>query len=169
MTQVFLQPASSAIAQRHYSNTIKQSVSTSRIMPYLTPIQKAGLQDQLGKPTLRIWGVAPGKRGTGGQAWQRLQPGDIGLFARTGSYFAKCRLVGKLQSAALARHLWPSPAGTQTWEYTYLVDDVRAIDIPYLEFNKATGSDPERVPLGFAILNAGQAAAAIAAFELTAP
>jgi hypothetical protein len=166
MAQVFLQPASSTAAQRHYSNTIMQPVKTTRVVPYLTPNQKAELHEQLEKPALRIWGVAPGKRGTGGQLWQRLQPGDIGLFAKTGRYFAKCRLTGKVQSPALARHLWPSTEGTQTWEYIYFVDEVRAIDIPYLEFNRATDSDPERVPLGFAILNPEQGAAAIAAFQL---
>src|SRR5687767_3672268 len=73
---------------------------------------------------------------------------------------------GRQQSAALARHLWPSMEGTQTWEYIYLVDDVRAIEISYSEFNRATGSDPDRVPLGFIILNPEQAAAATTAFEL---
>lgn len=48
----------------------------------------------------------------------------------------------------------------------YAVDDVRAIDITYEQFNRATGSHPERVPLGFTILNAEQSHAAILAFQL---
>lgn len=100
------------------------------------------------------------------QRWQRLQPGDIGLFARSGRYYAKCRLTGKVHSAARARHLWRSPAGTQTWEYIYSLNNVRAVDIPYREFNRAAGSDPDRVPIGFVILNPEPGAAAIAAFGL---
>ena len=170
MPQVFLQPASGAPARQHYRDTVENPVPVARLNERLSPAQSDALRGVLaGRSAVQIWGLRAGADGRGERGWNMLNSGDIGLFARTGRYFSRCRLIGKVHSVNLSNELWPQPQGGRPFEYAYFIDAVRAIDIPYETFNAAIGAAPNRVPLGFAILRPGQAAAAINAFRLAAP
>ena len=165
-SQVFLQPASSPAAQRHYRDTIENSIPTRLIGSLLSPQQRSEIGDLLDRlSAVRVWGIGQGARGHGANAWTRLQNDDIGLFARQNRYFSSCRVIGKVRSAGLGERLWGRMEGGQTWEFIYFLDRLFAIDIPYAEFNRVIGAAENMVPLGFRILPPGQAAAAIGHFR----
>jgi hypothetical protein len=166
-TQVFLQPAASEAARRHFRDTVQNPVDVARIRRFLTAQQERDLHLLLESTSaLRVWGVTPGRRGAGSTKWNRLNSGDVGLFARAGRYFAKCRVLGKVRNASLAQQLWPHPEGGQTWECIYFLSALNEIDITYKELNRAAGYDPNKIPMGFDVLTVIRSAPIIETFRL---
>jgi hypothetical protein len=54
--------------------------------------------------------------------WQRIQPGDVALFARESRIIASATVSHKAHNPQLARELWDVDEDGDTWEYLYFLD-----------------------------------------------
>jgi hypothetical protein len=67
---------------------------------------------------------------------------------------------------AFADALWHRDSEDRTWEYTYALDEVRPIDIPYTELNLVVGYKPNNVVQGVSVLDEEKSERAFEAFGL---
>ena len=49
--------------------------------------------------------------------------------------------------------MWNYNNKGDTWEYVYFIDEVKSLDIPYIEFNRVVGYADNFVIQGFNILD----------------
>jgi hypothetical protein len=166
MSRVALQPAGSAGADAHYADTVASPSLLSDMVPSL----EASVVDQLQKlyPSgqVPVWGVTPGNKNVNVKKWERLEKGDVTLFARKGFVFASAIVSLKLHNAELARSLWGVDENGETWEYIYFLDEVRGHGIPYEKLNIAAGYSPNNIIQGFNVLDEVKSEAIINAFDL---
>ena len=76
--------------------------------------------------------------------------------------------VYSLLSTPMIEHLWNFDGNGMTWEYMYALDEVRDLNIPYLDFNNAVGYAPNYVIQGFSVLDETKSEAFLDAFDLRA-
>ena len=147
---MILQPAGNADAREHYLDTGQVTVSLDAVKHHLTAGQTARINEVYPSGLFRCWGVTPSKTNIG--KWERIQTGDVTLFARQGKIFGKATTTMKFHNRALAQELWKTNKEGDTWEYMYFLDEVEKLDVPYLEFNKIIGYEPNYVIQGFNVL-----------------
>ncbi len=120
------------------------------VKEYLTSTQIESLLQIYPSGEFRCWGVTPSKINV--SKWNRIQPGDVTLFARQGRIFGRATTTIKFHNQNLATHLWKTNKEGATWEYMYFLDEVDDLDVPYSEFNKIIGYEPNYVIQGFNVL-----------------
>ena len=167
MTSVIVQPCSSPVSQQHYADTIARPVMFSSYATLISPHDLVRLKELFPGGAAAMWGVVPGERDANVGRYQRMQAGDVALFSRQGSFFSCGTVALLLRSAALAEALWGRDTKGRTWEYMYVLDEVRPVQIPYPEFNNAVGYKPSFVPQGFDVLREQQSLAALDHFPLS--
>jgi len=153
MSLVVLQPTANSEGTEHYRQTIVSPVRESEWQPHVTPEVAARLAGSFPDGAVPFWGVTEGDKGRNRTKWQRINPGDVVLFAREGSYFAMGVVALPFENEALAEALWQRNANGETWKYMYAVDEVRDVAIPYIELNPVMGYESAYVPQGFNVLN----------------
>ena len=153
MSLVVLQPTANSEGTEHYRQTIVSPVRQSEWQPHVTPEVAARLSGSFPDGAVPFWGVTEGDKGRNRTKWQRINPGDVVLFAREGSYFAMGVVALPFENEALAEALWQRNAAGETWKYMYAVDEIRDVAIPYIELNPVMGYEPAYVPQGFNVLN----------------
>lgn len=158
MSLVVLQPTANSEGTEHYRQTIVSPVRESEWQPHVTPEVAARLSGSFPDGAVPFWGVTEGDKGRNRTKWQRINPGDVVLFAREGSYFAMGVVALPFENEALAEALWQRNANGETWKYMYAVDEVRDVAIPYIELNPVMGYESAYVPQGFNVLNAEKSA-----------
>lgn len=77
-----------------------------------------------------------------------MERGDWVLFYSQGVFTFAGRVLLREHSAAVARRLWGEEAG-QTWEYLYLLDEVRRVEIPRQLALKSLGYGQRFYPIKF--------------------
>lgn len=167
MAQVILQPSGSPDARQHYSDTITRPVSLAVIAQHVPAADVAILQTLFPEGVAPTWGVVPGDNEGNRKKWERVENGDILLFAGSGAVRANGVVVHKLHSVALATQLWGRDEDGETWEYVYFIDQVEDCNIPYQEFNAAAGYKVNNVIQGFQVLDGEKSARILAALDLT--
>ena len=115
MTSVILQPAAGPDAQQHYRDTMESPVALSRIQPHVSASVMADLTTSGSGGGVRVWGVTP----SGESKWNRIQPGDLVLFAGHGRFFASAQVIATAHSWGLADDLWGDDDDGRRWEFTY--------------------------------------------------
>lgn len=166
MSRVALQPAGSAGANKHYADTVASPVKLDGMVRYLSSSVIEQLRKIYPSGSAAVWGVTPGNKGVNIGKWERLEPGDVTLFARKGYVFASAVVSLKLHNADLARSLWGEDEVGETWEYVYFLDEVKGHQIPYEALNTAAGYAPNNVIQGFNVLDEAKSDAIINAFDL---
>ena len=153
MSLVVLQPTANSEGTEHYRQTIVSPVRESEWQPHVTSEVAARLSGSFPDGAVPFWGVTEGDKGRNRTKWQRINPGDVVLFAREGSYFAMGVVALPFENEALAEALWQRNAAGETWKYMYAVDEIRDVAIPYIELNPVMGYESAYVPQGFNVLN----------------
>ena len=157
MAKVILQPTSNAAAKTNLTRTIDQPVVLSEHREVLgadyTPL--AAL---FPTGSCAMWGITPSKVKIGQHA--RMDSGDAVLFAKDGRFFLIGTVAYTWRSETLARRLWGQDDNGQTWELMYALDDLRDIEMPYAEFNRAVGYAENNVPQGFTVVSDERSAGA---------
>ena len=150
MNNLILQPAGNADAREHYLNSVNESISIDSILNHLSSEQAQLLYEVYPSGKFKCWGVTPSN--TNINKWNRVQSGDVTLFARQGKIFAKATTTVKFQNRALALELWKTNKAGDTWEYMYFLDEVEELEVPYSVFNKIIGYEDNYVIQGFNVL-----------------
>ncbi|HET8991830.1 MAG TPA: hypothetical protein VFN31_02230, partial [Candidatus Saccharimonadales bacterium] len=112
MSLVALQPAGDVDANQHYEDTIVNPVSIEKIRPYVSEQIVQHLNELYPSKRIPTWGVTPGNKGVNIGKWERLQSGDLTLFARKGRVYASGVVSLKIRNSALSQALWGNKQGT---------------------------------------------------------
>jgi hypothetical protein len=124
------------------------------------------LERVYGSSLVPVWGVKPGGSRVHVPKWQRIQAGDIALFASESRIVASASVSHKTHSPQLAQELWDVDEDGDTWEYLYFLDELRPQQISVGVFNAAAGYAPNNRIQGFNVLNEQRSATILAAFGL---
>jgi hypothetical protein len=168
MTQIVLQPSADATARAHYADTISRPVVLSHVYSLLSTPMIEHLEGLFPSGSAAMWGVTPGKNGVNIRKWEKVELGALVLFAANGRIFGSGIVAAKFHNRELAEHLWNFDANGMTWEYMYALDEVRDLNIPYLDFNNSVGYAPNYVIQGFNVLDETKSKAFLDAFDLRA-
>jgi len=164
MSKIILQPAGDRDGSEHFFDTIVNSVPLQRIRQHVSNTEYEILKDIYPSGDCKVWGVTPG--GNNITKWNRIEVGDVTLFARKKRIFASAVTTFKLHNRRLAAELWDYNDNGQTWEYIYFLDQLKSHDISYLEFNRAVGYADNYIIQGFNVLRDDQSANVLYAFDL---
>jgi len=165
MARVILQPYADKAARKHFVDTIDNPVPLSLIQQYLpeSAFQKLALLS--GENSIPVWGVTPGREGVNIGKWQKVEPGDVVLFARQRAIRASAVVMFKVQAKTLAENLWGTDNVGQTWEYVYFLKDVKEHLISVETFNAAASYESNNNIQGFSVLTEEKSADILSAFN----
>ena len=164
MSNIILQPSSNKDAREHYVDTIANPVKLEFIRDYIDFKDFNKLKEIYPSGNCKIWGVTPSKINF--NKWKRIKTGDITLFSKKGKIYSSATTTYKLHSKDLAVNLWNYNNKGQTWEYIYFIDEVKNLDIPYIEFNRVVGYADNYIIQGFNILDDDKSKKIINGFDL---
>lgn len=163
--QVALQPTSNKDSRKHYADTIARPVPLERIRKVDSSLA-SDLEAGGAVNSVLMWGVTPGSGDVNKKKWERLNEGDIALFARDGGIISSARVCAKTHSEELAVELWNRNKKGETWEYIYFVEDLKPQSIPYATLNAAAGYKSTNKIQGFDVLDIAISGAVIAGLKL---
>jgi hypothetical protein len=163
---VILQPAGDPDARQHYADTIAAPVSQERLARFLTDDDLRVLAETYGERPVPTWGVTPGGGNDNKTKWDRIQPGDITLMARSSEIFVSAVVTYKAHNASLARDLWGEDENGATWEYLYFLDEIKPRSISVADLNPIVGYAPRARVQAFNVLNEQQSLEVLATIEL---
>jgi len=152
MGKVILQPAGNRDAREHYNDTIKNPVSLTKISQYVSSDELNVLKNIYSNNAC-VWGVTPGKKLINKNKWDKIVRGDTALFSKDGHIFASGTVTYKIHNENLALDLWGKDANEQTWEYVFFLDEIKQLNISYLEFNRSIGYSDNFVIQAFSVLD----------------
>lgn len=166
MAVVVLQPTSNRDARQHYVDTITNPVNFEQHRNLLDADDYSTLEELFPSRSAPMWGVTPAVNGRNIARFQRAMVGSLVLFSGGGQIFAAGTIAHKMHNHALARTLWGEDSRGLTWEYMYVLDEVRQVGIPYAAFNGAVGYQPNFVIQGFSVLGEDRSRQFLEAFDL---
>lgn len=166
MNSLILQPAGNKVAYKHYLDTILKPVPQEKFSRFIEPSIMTRIKEYYGNNPVPIWGVTPGKTNSNVVKWEKVQPGDITIFSKNKSIFSSGVVTLKFRSSKLAQSLWGKTEDGETWEYIYLLDDIRNLHINYVDFNKLVGYKENYIIQGFNVLAEEKSSAFIDYFDL---
>ncbi len=159
MTRIIVQPTGSPGAREHYRDTIASPVPFEDFAGVVGEDLRA-LAEVFPSGEAAIWGVTPGRSNV--TKWERIEVGDLVLFAAKKTLFARGVVRHKFHNVAFAEALWGRDEEARTWEYMYAVDEVRTLDLTYVTLNRAVGYAENNVFQGFQVLDEEKSARAFA-------
>jgi hypothetical protein len=148
---IVLQPAGSKSAKEHYFQTVANLVDLQTCDKFLSSEVLNRLI--LAHPTNKaaMWGVEPSSVNT--NKWNKVSEGNLVLFSSDGRIHTSGVVSTKFNSRELASQLWGTTSDGNTWSLMYSLDEIRTLNISYLEFNKVVGYEPNYVIQGFNVLD----------------
>jgi hypothetical protein len=145
MSNLFLVPAGDPPARMNFERTVRRRIP-DRDLDLLDP-DLASLARSI-PAGVRAWGTKAGEGDRHVGTWNRMERGDWVLFSFDGFFPVAARVLARKRSTAMAARLWGEDDG-ETWEYMYLLDEVRQVDIPRLALNERLGYRPGNHVQGF--------------------
>lgn len=103
--RVILQPAGMSAATTHFVDTIENLVPIDQISPFVTKALEEKLRSHGVDDHVAVWGVQAGHQEVNVGKWDRMSPGDVALFGRSGKIISYATVIGKIHSAELAVEL----------------------------------------------------------------
>jgi hypothetical protein len=149
---LILQPTSNKDSREHYLNTILNLVSIEKFREFVDPSVFSKILDYYKTNPIAVWGVTRGVRNLNVNKWMRIKAGDSALFYANKKIIASATVTMKFLSKELATELWGQNEHGSTWEYIYLLDEVRFLEIPIEEFNRLMGYKVNYIIQGFNVL-----------------
>jgi len=126
--------------EEHYTETIQKGVQLKDLSDFVSENKKKEIADVYGERTVRLWGAKPGERNI--RNWKEMKRGDSILIYRNKKIEYVAKITIKLHNKPLAKELWGQEDGV-TWEYIYLLDDLRKVDMALEDFNELLGYSKE--------------------------
>jgi hypothetical protein len=166
MAHVILQPSANQDARQHYVDTIQTPVAFHQYSDLISLEVLNQLNTLFPEGAAPMWGVTPGTKGVNISKFNRAGIGDVVLFAAEGRIFGSGTVAIKFHNAALAARLWDFDAKGRTWEYMYALDEIRALDISYADFNAVVGYKENNVIQGFTVMDEEKSAAFLDSYDL---
>ena len=124
--KVFLAPRSNETSYDNFLSTIEHGVDFSTVAPHL---DKDGTMLLRHQSKLFAWGNKETKKAS----WDKMEPGDLVLFYRRGTFVCAGRLFYKQHSKALGLSLWPPKPGDKPWSCVFFLKDITPINLPLSE------------------------------------
>lgn len=131
MNHIIVQPCGSPEAQKHFKNTIYNSVDLSIIRDLLSETDLNNLKEIYPDGKAQIWGVKPANQ----SRWNKLNKGDTVLFSGNNIIFMSATVTYKINNRKLAEKLWGIDED-DSWELIYFIDELKNQQIPYKVFNE---------------------------------
>ena len=148
---VFLVPAAAPPARANLEETMRKRVPLHRLAGLSA---KSVSRARTVVDGVRAWGTQPGASNLNVATWEAMEPSDWVLFYSEGRFPAAGRVLLREHSQEVATELWGTDGTGQTWEYLYLIDEVRWIEAPRLAVLKAlTYEKPRFYPRKFIRVN----------------
>ncbi|WP_426332677.1 DUF3427 domain-containing protein [Paenibacillus silvae] len=151
MTQILLQPAASDKPLEHFEKTIHQKVTQEVLSEFLTEEQLSQVQLIYGEDNVPVWGVIKSADLSNKRQWDKVQKGDIALFAGK-TIYASGVITLKLHNIDLAKKLWPDTEFP--FEYIYFLDNIIEQNISKKELNSLIGYSINNPIQKFTVLDA---------------
>lgn len=126
MSNLFIAPAAGPEAQKHLDATVRQRVPLAALDGLSETALKLAAEAPDG---VAAWGTRPGRNNVNVGTWLSMDPGDWVLFYFERQFPLCGRVLVREQSSIAADRLWGSD-DSGTWEYMYLLDELREIDVP---------------------------------------
>jgi hypothetical protein len=151
MRNIFLlyMPPGNAEAMVHYQDTIRNKVEFERIAPHVSEPVGRKLQQLFGNNRIAVWGSrgGPGNRRT----FDRMNDGDEVLILEGRTIRLLGRVAAKVVNPALSVELWKNIRGetTEGWNLIYFIANAKEINLPFAEFSRLLGYEPDYLPQGF--------------------
>jgi len=143
-------PPGNTEAMVHYQDTIRNKIAFDRIAPHVSSSLGRKLQQVFGPNRIAVWGSrgGPGNRRT----FDRMNEGDEVLILEGRTIRLLGRIAAKVISPRLSVELWKNLRGESTagWDLIYFIANPKEIDLPFVEFSKLLGYEPDYLPQGFA-------------------
>ncbi|CAK8584788.1 HNH endonuclease [Priestia megaterium] len=152
MSKVILQPTGSAVAKLNYQTSVLNTVELKLLRKYLSKKEVIYLENIYGNCGVPVWGVIAGVGNRNKKYWERINEGDVALFAGNNKIFSSATITHKLYNKQLAIELWGWKEGV-TWECIYFLDEIRHHNIRIQEFNRLLGYKLDNPIRGFRILD----------------
>jgi hypothetical protein len=102
MPKLILQPCGRGAAADHYAHTVEMQVSLTRLKPFLTGTQFEELGSMSPDGKVATWGVTPGDSSVNRTKWERIEAGDIALFASEGRIFSAGTVITKIAQRSIS-------------------------------------------------------------------
>ena len=148
---VILQPTANKIAKEHFNITITNGVPLEIIREYVDEEDYEWLCEAYPDRIARVWGIKDGKLNV--NKYDRIDYGDIVLFAADNEIFMSGKIILKNQNRELALRLWGTDLDNNAWKNMYFLTDLREQSVPYTIFNNVVGYDINARIQGFTVLD----------------
>ncbi|BFI99902.1 MAG: hypothetical protein PME_23380 [Priestia megaterium] len=152
MSKVILQPTGNAIAKLNYQTSVLNTVELNLLKQYLSQKEVTYLENIYGNYGVPVWGVTVGVNNRNKKQWERINEGDIALFAGKNKIFSSATITYKLHNKQLAIELWGCKEGV-TWECIYFLDEIKHHNIRTQDFNHLLGYALDNPIRGFRVLD----------------
>lgn len=166
MPLVILQPFANKDSREHYVNTIEKKVPIAIIEKFVDNDLANKIKSFYSTGEIAVWGVTPGGNGVNVKKWDRINPGDLTMFSANKQISLVGTVTFKFRSKELANLLWGCDSKNQTWEYIYLLDETKIVDIKLEEFNRIVGYANNFIIQGFNVLDEEKSEKVLTNFEL---
>ncbi|PAW28040.1 HNH endonuclease [Peribacillus simplex] len=113
-----------------------------------------------------MWGVTAGKNNLKVNKWNKIQAADLTFFSANRMLYSYGFITFKLHNEKLAQHLWGNNSEGQTWEYIYLLDEIRELDIPISKLIEIVGYKENYLIQRFTVLDEDKSNALFSYFDL---
>lgn len=164
MTQVILQPASGVHPTEHYRETIEKPVPLERIRPHISDELFVTLKGLYPEGRALVWGAIPGVQNT--PKWDRMQTGAIVLFYKDKKFISSAQLTLKTRNSQLARELWKTRKGGETWELVFFLKDLHQENLPYTNLQKTIAFGPRLMLRALTVLDPARSETVLDRFTL---
>lgn len=162
MQKIILQPCGNVVARKNYEKTISSYVNLADIKCYLSAAQTELISNNCPDGKVHIWGVEDRDNFRNFKKWQRINAGDVAIFAWEKVLRSRGIVIGKFENIDLSMRLWNDGA----YKNIYLLGEMEIIDIPYEIFNKSVGYSKKNPVRSFQVLNEKKSALALVELAL---
>jgi hypothetical protein len=142
-------PPGNREAMVHYEDTIVKRVPLSRFSPFISDNLRNRLIGIFGPNPIAVWGSVAGSRNRSN--FERMNAGDDVLIVEGERIKLIGKIAAKTENPSLSRELWKtlSGSGETTWELIYFIANARRLDVPFEEFCRLFGYEPNYRLRGF--------------------
>jgi len=166
MTKIAFQPAGDPMSEENLEKSLYSPVILSEVEALSGTQLARELALTYPGDMARVGGVKRGKRDEQLREWEKLERGDVVLFASGDEVFLSGTITHTIQSKELARELWSEDDKGVTPECIYFIDEMNKQRIPRETINRLCGHEPDMPWDSFTVESERASANVLYAFDL---